>query len=336
MMLLRFLKYPYASTRARTLAMHFYGLQDLQTLSGKAGYEEAFSSLKKERQVQEGTEEVVLEGALLGYDFLRLGRKLVRLLPRKEARVIQAWLGRIDLQNLNVACRGLLRERQEKTWKNLLVPPGPESGIPLLWLKKADSPERLSELLRKTPYGEALRSGLGRTGEQRLFLLETDLERIFWAQVRDSVRDLSFFDRQAAAELFGLRADIEIFNLLVRGLEAGMENEDIQTGLPPFGMLFTPERVSRILGRDDPQGALQAHLPSKVENLSGPEGNVVLYRRMYRILQKRLREPPFDISASLAALLLKEIENRDLRIVLGGLRFEKEPEDLQDLLACAV
>lgn len=336
MMLLRFLKYPYASTRARTLAMHFYGLQDLQTLSGKAGYEEAFSSLKKERQIREGTEEVLLEGALLGHDFLRLGRKLIRLLPRKEARVIRAWLGRIDLQNLKVACRGLLRERQEATWQNLLVPPSPESGIPVSLLQKAESPEHLAELLHKTPYGEALRSGLGRTGEQRLFYLESDLERIFWKQVRDSVRSLSFFDRRAAGELFGLRADIETFNLLVRALEAGMENEDIQTGLPSFGMLFTPERVGRVLGRDDPLDALQADLPSKVENLSGPEGDVVLYRRMYRILQTRLREPPFDISASVSALLLKEIENRDLRIVLGGLRFQKEPEDLQDLLGCAV
>lgn len=335
-MLLRFLKYPYASTRARILAIHFYGLQDLQTVSGKTGYEEAFSSLKKERLIREGTEEVVLEGALLGYDFLRLAQQLVRLLPRKEARMIRTYLRRIDLQNLKVACRALLREREEKTWQNLLVPPGPESGIPLLWLQKAESPEHLAELLSKTPYGEALRSGMERTGEQRLFFLESDLERIFWEQVRNSVRSLSWFDRRAAAELFGLRADIEIFNLLVRGLEAGMEKKDIQTGLPSFGMLFTPERISRILGRDDPQDALQADLPSKVEKLSGPEGDVVLYRQMYRILQKRLREPPFDISASLSALLLKEIENRDLRIVLGGLRFEKEPEDLQDLLACAV
>ncbi len=104
--------------------------------------------------------------------------------------------------------------------------------------------------------------------------------------------------------------------------------------LPGFGILFTPERVSWILERDDPAKALLATLPGREENGPVPEAEVVLYRRLYRRLQKCLREPPFDISASLSALLLKEIECRDLRLVLGGLRFARKPEDLADLLAC--
>jgi V/A-type H+-transporting ATPase subunit C len=188
--------------------------------------------------------------------------------------------------------------------------------------------------LPREPYRRLFRQALSLPPKDRLFFLEAQLDRLFWEQVRDRIDDLPRFDRAAAEEILGLRADLERFNLVHRGWRAGLGETLLQMGLPPLGTVYQERMVRRALAKEDAGSALRHLFPLPItgDPLS-LNGELALARRLFRHLRRILRSHPFDISISLAAVLLKELESRDLLTTVEGLRFSRTREEIVPLLA---
>ncbi len=314
-MLQRLLRYPYANARARALATAFAGpsvLTSLVEASGRAGAAEALDL----PNVPHGEADRRLIG-----EYLRLAKRIAHSLPPAAGRVIWAYRERPAVENLKTLCRALLTGRPAETAGKRLLPGDFPRLLPAD-LSAASDLAGLVDLLPPSPYRRVVRQALLLRPEECLFRLETDLDRAFWNTLAARLASLSFFDRQAAREILGLRADLDRLRIVVRGWRESLPPGQVAAALPPLGSLFPRDRVRRALAAEEPETALRRLLPAVGgEDLLGAAGERLLQRRLYRELRRILRSPPFDLSIPLAVVLLKELETGDLQTVLEGLHF---------------
>lgn len=327
-MVMRLVRYPYGNVRARALAAGLLRepqFADLINSPSRAQTERLLDRLP-------GYSGVTDESALPAH-YLAFGMKIFRALPASAGRLVGAYLSRSQVENLKLLCRSILTGRRDLV-ERALLPEGPDRFVtePMLAARS------LEELAARLPPGALrglLRAAMPAAPEDRLFYLDSALERIFWARLGECLTDLSLFDRLAAREILGMRADIDRFRVIGRGLHAGLPAETILSALPPLGTLLPHKQVRRALAAADPAAAGRTLLAAASRApYDERDGEVLLFRRLYRHLQKTLRSAPFDVSVPLSALLLKELEIRDLQAVLSGQRLGADRQELAFLLSC--
>ncbi len=328
-MLRRSVRYPYAATRARALAAGFLPYQEYQELARLSGVDEGLSRLR-----ERGTLPAELSRDLgnVAAAFLTFGRSIARTLAGADRALVEGYLNRVDVENLKVICRGIVRDRDGEGIRPLLSVEGSEPRFAPGRLGQARSLEELATLLPPSAFRRIIHNSADLPAEKRLFTLESALDRAYWQGIALRLKRLASLDRFGAGEILSLRADIDRFNVIHRGLQAGLEARAILAILPPGDGAFSIGRLRNVLALASPIEALAEVFPvPEVSNPLSPEGEVALWRRLRRHLRRVLRSHPFDISISLAALLLKEIEVRDLEVVLSALRLGKS-DQIDELL----
>lgn len=327
-MLMRLVSYPYGNVRARALAAGLLREQQFADLINSPTIAQAERYLDR----LPGFSGVTDESALHAH-YVAFARKIAGALPASASRLVNAYLSRNQVENLKLLCRAILTGRREFVKKTLL-PEGPDKFV-TEEMVAARSLEELATLLAPGPYRNLLRGATSVAPEDRLFYLDSALERIFWTRLVERLAELAFFDRLDAREILGMRADIDRFRVIGRGIHAGLPAETILFALPPLGTLIPPRQVRKALAAADPPAACRQLLTAATRapfNERG--GEVFLFRRLHRRLQKTLRSAPFDISVPLSALLLKELEIRDLLAVLSGQRLGANGKELTSFLSC--
>lgn len=327
-MVTRLLRYPYGNVRARALAAGLLRepqFAELINSPSRAQTERLLGRLP-------GFSGVTDESALPA-QYMTFGLKIFRALPASASRLVGAYLGRHQVENIKLLCRAILTGRRDLLERTLL-PEGPEKLVTESMLA-ARSLEELAVRLPPGAFRDLLRVGGPAAAGERLFSLDSALERIFWTGLDDRLAELPLFDRLAAREILGLRADIDRFRVIGRGLHAGLPAPAILSALPPLGTLLPSSRVRKALAAADPTAACRQLLATAIQApFDERGGEVFLFRRLHRQLQMTLRSAPFDISVPLSALLLKELEIRDLQAVLSGQRIGAGRMELTSLLSC--
>jgi vacuolar-type H+-ATPase subunit C/Vma6 len=326
-MALRLITYSYGAVRSRALAAGLLKPGQIADLLDCASKREAERWLEKKLDVSAGAVEAGLHGR-----FMSFGRKVARALPAPARELLLSYLSRAQVENLKVLCRNLLSDRRQETDRFLL--PDAPGKIMTDHCTAAATLEELLEHLPRTPYRDVVRSALAIAPEERLFQVESGLDRTFWELVRERSRRLPLFDRRAALEILGMRADIDRCRVLGRGIKAGLPAATVLSSLPPLGTILPPERVKRALKSENPAAAAARLMADIGEDPLGTDGETFLFRRLYRHLRRTLISPPFDVSVPLSSLLLMELETHDLKSIFGGKRVGSEREDILPFLSC--
>ncbi len=326
-MALRLLTYPYSSLRARALAGGLLSAGQIDALLGSASVAQAEQLLEQWLDIPRGA------GERGGYArFLSFAAAVARRLPAAARSLVAAYLRRGEVENLKLLCRSLLTGRSTPeeeavlpAWQPPLLPAG---------LFAARSLEDAAARLPRGPLRDLLLATGGSPPGERLFRLETALEHWYWGELLEQARRLPRFDRLGALEMLALRADIDRLRVVARGLQAELPAEAILSALPPHGTLFPLRRLRRALASEDLAAALARLVPHHPSGPFANVGEVSLFRRLRRELLKTLRSAPFDLSVPLSAIMLAELEMRDVATLLGALRLGVTMEGALPFLCC--
>jgi vacuolar-type H+-ATPase subunit C/Vma6 len=331
--MLRLLKYPYASTRARALATRLLSAAERRDLCGLRGREEVAKVLAS-RYFSGAAPQSWETERLVRWEYLIFGRKVARSLAGAPRRLLEAWLRRSQWDNLKVTVSALARGRSAPEIQPLLLPALPGGPLSSPALLGAGSLDELIARLPREPFRAVLRQALRRPEMDRAVAVENALDGLFWQEIVALLDDLPYFDRLAAGELLGLRADLDRLQIVRRGRQAGLGAREIAAALPPLGGVFPPRRLSRALHSEDADRALGDLLPPPRPTAPlSPAGEAALARRLHERARRELRSHPFDLGPALAAVLLKELEVRDVQVILGGLRFGLPQDEIAGQLA---
>jgi vacuolar-type H+-ATPase subunit C/Vma6 len=329
-MALRLLRYSYGAVRSRALAAGLLKPARIDDFLACVSKAQAERWLEKMFDLPAGEIEAGLHER-----FMVFGNKVARSLPAAARELVIAYLCRAQVENLKVLCRTLLTGRRQET--GIFLNPHAPGKIVTAHAAAAQTPEELAGRLPRGPYRDVVRAALSAAPEDRLFRVESGLDRTFWVIVREHCRRLALFDRLAALEILGLRADIDRYRVLGRGMRAGLPTATILASLPPIGTFLPLRRVRIALNSENPTAAVARLMAGIVGIAADPLATDVeslLFRRLYRHLRRILISPPFDVSVPLSALLLMELEARDLKSVFGGKRLGAEREDILPFLSC--
>jgi vacuolar-type H+-ATPase subunit C/Vma6 len=325
----RLLSYSYGNARSRALATRLLLPAEVVELTESRSREQATALL--DRRFSPGTARQPIEHRLQA-DWLDFGRLILRTLPEPAADLLRNYFERNWVENLQALCRIVQRsspavERpQPLPVLNLL--PLPEPG-------EVASLDELAAHLPAGPYRQALQI-LPETTESFIpILIENRLLQAYWQAVAASADRLPAFDRFAAREILGLRADIDALRILRRGRKAGLTGDQLLGFWPPLARLLDLDRLRRVLKSSAPEAGLRHLLQRAVgSDVSDDHFENALRRRLQRELRRSLVSPPFDISVPLSALLLKELEVMDLQGILAGLRYGLGPEEIGPFVSC--
>lgn len=325
----RLLTYPFGGVRSRALATRLLAPREIAELAGSGSLEKAVAALEHKLPGADRRSAIELR---LQADYLDFGHLVLRSLPETAADLVRAYLERNWVENLQTLCRTVLRSTPAGEFPQLLPmldpTPLPEPG-------EVGNLQDLAARLPPGPYREVLRGHLKNADLEGPEPLENGLIKVYWDRLAEVAGRLPPFDRAAAGEILSLRADIDALRILRRGLKAALGTDMILGLLPPMSRLLDKERLRRVLrsgaAEEGLDRLLQRSLGSDLENDESIE--TAVRRRLYGELRRCLLSAPLDISVPLSALLLKELEVANLQGILGGLRFELDPDRIIPFVA---
>jgi len=212
----------------------------------------------------------------------------------------------------------------------------PSPAVPVLPLDRllaARSVDEVSEALAGTPFAQPLQEGLRASSpeaSQSLFLLETRLDRWFFAQLFAAAAPFSGRESALVRRLLGSLADVT--NILwAQRLRTTFRFSPTETAsfLIPYGFRLN-QRKRQALVQWDGRRPLPISLPG------ARQPAVPLRPSLMGLLRREAFKPlltiPFQAGVPLAYMLLAELEVEDLRTIYEGKRWGLAPAQLAERL----
>ncbi len=271
-------------------------------------------------------------------------RSVIQGTPGAARRVLIQLHRRHELDNLKAILRGVATgpagDDAGPLWervRGLLFPVGESTAIPAERMLETGSITGAIELLRGTPYYEALNLGLKRySSEQSLFPLEVALDLDYWRRLWQEARKLSGEDQLQAIRVIGSLVDANNFMWAIRyRVYKHLSEEELINYTLPFGHRVRDEDIRAIAAGGD-MGAILSRLYPELEGaralLDAPgSGLPRLETELKRVTARRCMAAflgnPFHIGLPLAYLVLHDLEVEDLIVLLEAKSSKLAAED---------
>jgi len=322
-----FLGSPYSNVRGRALASRLWGPAAFEFPgTGEKMPERRFVA---EPTAADGGLDNGPEG-IINRETLDFSLILRQTLNNAGRQLLDALLARNWVENLRILCRFPSK-------KNAPSPLPVVSGSTVL--PSPGSCESLDELARALPsgrYRDLLRAAAKKGTPLDAERLDDSVLACYWQGVADRIAFLPAWNRAQVRELLGGRADLDLFRMLWRLLprEDALQGRNIPFPALGLGASLNQRHTTATLRRHQIRRRFPWLLDSsRKDDDSGGELEIELARSFCRHLRQQLRAPPFGMQGVLSAVLLKELEQRDRKGILGMKRYRLPPAVIDELLS---
>ncbi len=275
---------------------------------------------------------------------------VIRALPGTARRVAARLHRRHEVNNIKATLRGIAAARpgsaEPTAWNRiqpLLFPLGDFSSLPLERMTEAGGIAAAVELLRGTPYHEALASALKRySSEQSLFPLEVALDLAYWRGLWQEAQRLNGEDHRQATRVVGTLIDANNLMWAIRyKVYKQLSEEELINYTLSFGYrvrdsdiraIAAGAEVAAVVGRVYPE--LQDVLALRDSDLKAqlPILETQMKRAMARRCMAAFLGNPFHVGLPLAYLVLHDLEVQDLITLLEAKATSSMPGEYQPFL----
>ncbi|MCD6380362.1 V-type ATPase subunit [bacterium] len=219
------------------------------------------------------------------------------------------------------------------------------NSIPYRELKEAPTMEDALSLLAGTPYITPALAALDDYKEKKaLFSIETSLEIDYYNRLKDKVEKLDRRDKQIANRLIGIEIDQKNIGWLMRlKFYYDIPVADLLDYNIPGGHSLNRSKLIKVFQSESIEDSLSVALDQFLGKLSGffpgnTQGGklyileIILWNYLVSEARKALGGFPFTIGTTLAYLILKRAEVRNLITILNGKVLGMNREDIEKQL----
>ncbi|MBE5039432.1 V-type ATPase subunit [Ructibacterium gallinarum] len=196
----------------------------------------------------------------------------------------------------------------------------------------------LMDLIKPTPYHQALRSFSGDPKRQELFYLEVALDS-YWAQLihRYAKKYLSSEEAKLALKLYGTEADLNNLIFLLRCKERfQMTQEEIYACIIPIYYRLTEQIITEIVTCPSVNDAFKIIHEKTPYGLAFHENDRFLEKRKNEYMAQMYRRigalHPYSIQAAISYVHLRRIEINNIVSIIEGIRYGLKPEQISEYL----
>jgi V/A-type H+-transporting ATPase subunit C len=268
---------------------------------------------------------------------------VIQMSPVQTRPLIKQLFRYYEIGNLKAILRSLVTV---STWnadislwdrvRDVLFPLGSASVLPAQAMVESGSVPSAVDLLRGTPYEEALSFAMKRySSEQNLFPLEIALDLSYWRRLWSEAQRLTGQDRQHSVRIIGSLLDMNNLMWAIRyRVYHKLSEEEIINYTLPFGYRVHDSDIRAIAAGVDAASVINRIFPgipdvnALLENPQTglPKLEVLLKRRIMEECLAAFVGSPFHIGIPLAFLILHDFEVQDL-IVLIEAKSSGMPEE---------
>ncbi len=275
---------------------------------------------------------------------------VTQMAPQSARPLLRQLYRYYELGNLKAVLRALVtvpswRTDETALWdrvRDVLFPMGEASVLPAQAMVESGSVSAAVDLLRGTPYEEALSFAMRRySAEQNLFPLEVALDLAYWRRLWAEAKKLSGQDREQATKIIGSLLDMNNLMWAIRyKVYHNLSEEEIINYTLPFGYHVQDSDIRSIAAGADIAAVVNRIFPgipevnALLENPKNglPRLEVLLKRQLIKQCLAAFVGNPFHIGIPLAFLILSDIEVQDLVVLIEAKSSDMPDEEYRPFL----
>ena len=340
--------YPYTYVRTTVMKSLLFRKEDYHKM-----LKMSFSEIAKFLQDSHYKKEVnSLATELSGADLLELAlnknlaesfKKLIKISPYELSLLIQEYAKRKDIEDIKTILRGKFTNANEKLIVNSITAAGTLSYDFLVSLLKKDSIEEILKNNKIVDFS-LLKNGLKELNEKNnLVSIENALDKYYYAHLIQFSRILP---KEGALFRNFLLKEVEVLNILtlLRLKKAKLGKELVKDFLIPSGGKLSDSKIIALANLDDLDELSRALEKTEYKNVIArgieefkSNGSLItleieLYKYLLRQSILLLHQHPLSIDVILGYMFAKDIEVRNLKIIIKGKQLGLNEEFIESQL----
>src|SRR5215211_6000487 len=274
---------------------------------------------------------------------------VIQMAPVQTRPLVKQLYRYYEIGNLKAVLRGLVTvstwNKEATLWdrvRDVLFPLGSASVLPAQAMIESGSVATAVDLLRGTPYEEALSFAMKRySAEQNLFPLEVALDLSYWRRLWSEAKKLTGQDREQATKIIGSLLDMNNLMWAIRyKVYHKLSEEEIINYTLPFGYRVQDSDIRAIAAGADVASVITRLYPGipdvnallEQPQTGLPKLEVLLKREIMKQCLAAFVGSPFHIGIPLAFLVLHDFEVQDLIVLIEAKSSEMPEEEYRPFL----
>lgn len=264
--------------------------------------------------------------------------KLLSFFTDSYKDFFKAVLMRYEIEDLKIYIRVLQRgEDKDKISKGTVVNSSYHT-IDFDQLNTATNLNELIEMLKGSIYYKSLSPYRFEEGTKILFYMEMNLDRLYFNNLKEKAKGLSFEDRALFLKTLGENADLLNIEWIYRGIKYyKLIPEELINYTLSNGLVFNYEKIKGMCYSTE-EGLKNIVLNTKYKFLFDSSHDIDLFmerrigRYLYFLFLKDFRKAKLDISLVISFIHLLEYEVNDIISILESKRYNLDLSETKEYL----
>ncbi|MFW6304672.1 MAG: V-type ATPase subunit, partial [Candidatus Saliniplasma sp.] len=263
-------------------------------------------------------------------------KKAYRISPLETKPFVEAWLVRYDVKMAKKAIKFISRGGDPEDLKNDLIPVRIIDEDVIDELSSSRNLQEAVTILKETEFGEIL--GKEEWGDD-FFKLDMELDIFAFEKLRKAVTNVESEQRPPVKYFFGRYTDLLNLKMIIRGIREGIEQETMKAYLLPPGRELENWKLNQMLESSNLEEALVELEGTSFEAVrkeaaskSHFEIERYLDEELLNMASEVMSQQVLTVGPLLRFLVGKEIELRNLKILVRGLKEGLDPDKIRNML----
>lgn len=290
------------------------------------GYEIPKESIEDINEIEGNLDKATVESMNMAY----------RTSPQATKPFVDAWLTRYDVKMVKKAVKAVSKGEKKQDIAEKLVPVKMIDEDIIDDIVSSRNMQELLTVLKETELGKILEN---REWEGNFFMMDVELDKFAYEKLRKAVAKVETEERSAFRYFFGKYSDIQNLKIIIRGIREDVDNETLKGALIPPGRELAEWKLENMIESKDVEEALVELEGTSYEDLrkeSSQEGFFELERSLDRTLMQITSEMSsqyiLTVGPTVKFLVSKEIESRNLKVLLRGLTEGFSPDMIKNMM----
>lgn len=330
--------YAYPNAKFRAKGTPFVKKENLDTFLDIRNFNEVVSQLKEEGYdiPKDSSQDVEKLSELIEKMMLDDLKNAKETAPEKVKPFVKSWLLKYDIKMVKKAIKGINKGLDKDEIRKRMYPINIIDEGLIDEIAEANSIPELINIIKETKIGEVIEE---RELEDNFFLLDIKLDRYAVEEIKKTVLKSETEDQPALNYFVGKYIDLTNLKIIFRGLNEDVDKNQLKKALISGGRELPSwklENMSESESIDEAIVELEGTSYSNIKKESLSKGlfelELSIDQQLLKTTSSITNENILTIGPLLKFLIGKEIELRNIRVLLRGITEGIKPENIRKMM----
>lgn len=330
--------FTYPNAKFRAHGNPFIKEENLKPLSESRNINEVYSKIREHNYEipKEATEDINEVEKNLEMNTIEYIKKAYMATPNEAKPLVNAWLAKYDVKMAKRAIKAVAREKEKEEIDQKVLPVKMIDEDLKDELMSARNVQELLGILKNTELDEVLS---GKEWEDNFFELDIALDKYLFEKMRQAVMQVEAEEKSPVKYFFGKYTDILNLKIVFRGIREDIDEEVLKDSLLPPGRELEKWKLENMVDSSnleeamvELEGTSYTELRTEGTSMSNFDLEMYLDKKLLSIVSEILSQNILTVGPLIKYLVAKDLELRNLKILIRGLKEGMDPERISKMM----